>query len=54
MRWPDARKKTRKFPKYYSLPHLTHGVKVIRQIVDGVQHLGEHFVGGIQVPQIGA
>ena len=34
-------------------PHPPHGVKVIRQIVDGVQHLRQQFVGSIQVPQVG-
>ena len=48
----DARKKTCEFPKYYSLPYLTHGVKVICQIVHGVQRLGQQFIRGIQMPQV--
>src|SRR5271165_1665046 len=53
MRWPDSRKKSSEFPRYYSLPHPAHGVKVIGQIVDGIQRLRQQFVRGIQVPQVG-
>src|SRR5208337_5668613 len=53
MRWPDSRKKSSEFPRYYSLPHPAHGVKVIGQIVDGIQRLRHQFVRSVEVPQIG-
>src|SRR5580704_12136215 len=52
MRWPDAGEKTRELPKLYSLPHLTHGVKVIGQVVHGVQHLRQQLVRRVKMPQI--
>ena len=36
LRWPDVGEEIRELSSLYSLPDATHGVKVIRQVVDGV------------------
>src|SRR5690348_5861238 len=50
---PYTRKKS-PLPKLYRMPHGSHGVKVVGQVVDSVQDLGEEFVTGIEMAQIGA
>src|SRR5271166_4098269 len=52
MRGPDTRQKLCEIPKYYSLPHPPHGVKVVRQIVDGIERLRQQLIRRIEVPQI--
>src|SRR5579864_4684339 len=41
-------------PKFYRMPHRSHGVKVVGQVVDGVQDLGQDLVARVEVSQVGA
>src|SRR5438105_2485912 len=55
---PRRRKRPRlsqhsgEFPKPYSMTYPPHSVKVMGQVVDGVEQPREPFAGGEQVPQI--
>src|SRR6266851_5805140 len=50
---PEARKKTGLFPKPNRMTHPPHSVKVETQVMQGVQDLSQHFIGSIEVSQIG-
>jgi hypothetical protein len=45
--------KIRELPKQYSLPDLTHLVKVVVEVMDGGQGGIENFTGMEQVAEIG-
>src|SRR3954468_655216 len=41
-------------PKSNRMPDAPHSVKVVGQVVDGIEYLRQHFIRSIKVTQVGA